>query len=83
MAAIRGPPRRAVVSSAVSPGALPHIRRVGDARRESGVAWRSNTGIIAQGTTALMGIAYFTGGIRLEQNAGFLGAPRWSALPKA
>ena len=47
----------------------------------SGVAWRSNTGIIAQGTAALVGIAYFTGGVRLEQNAGFLGAPRWSALP--
>ncbi|HEX8849780.1 MAG TPA: TonB-dependent receptor [Gemmatimonadaceae bacterium] len=46
-----------------------------------GVAWRSNTGLIAQGTAALMGVAYFTGGIRFEQNAGFLGAPRWSALP--
>lgn len=47
----------------------------------AGVAWRSNTGLIAQGTTALMGTVYLTGGIRFEQNAGFLGAPRWSALP--
>ncbi|HEX2780289.1 MAG TPA: TonB-dependent receptor [Gemmatimonadaceae bacterium] len=47
----------------------------------SGVAWRSNSGLIAQGTTALLGTVYLTGGIRFEQNAGFLGAPRWSALP--
>ncbi|NUQ20719.1 MAG: TonB-dependent receptor [Gemmatimonadaceae bacterium] len=47
----------------------------------SGVAWRSNTGLIVQGTSALRGIVYLTGGVRLEQNAGFLGAPRWSALP--
>ena len=53
----------------------------GEGHGGSGVAWRSNTGLIVQGTSALHGVVYLTGGIRLEQNAGFLGAPRWSALP--
>jgi len=50
-------------------------------RRLDDVAWRTNTGLIAQLNAALHDVAYVTAGARLERSGGFPGAGQWNMLP--
>lgn len=45
------------------------------------VAWRRNTGLIAQGNLAINDALYLTGGLRLERNDGFTKASQTALLP--
>ncbi|HET9002572.1 MAG TPA: TonB-dependent receptor [Gemmatimonadaceae bacterium] len=52
-----------------------------DGGRLDDVAWRTNTGLIAQLNAALLDVAYLTAGARLERSGGFPGAGQWNVLP--
>ena len=52
-----------------------------DGGRLDDVAWRTNTGLIAQLNAALRDAAYLTAGARLERSGGFPGAGQWNVLP--
>ena len=52
----------------------------GDGRLDD-VAWRTNTGLIAQLNGAFADAAYLTAGLRVERSGGFPGAGQWNALP--
>jgi iron complex outermembrane recepter protein len=45
------------------------------------VAWRQNSGLIAQGNLGIHDALYFTGGLRLERNDGFTAAGQTALLP--
>jgi iron complex outermembrane recepter protein len=51
------------------------------ATRSADVAWRLNTGLIAQGNVTLRNSLFLTGGARLERNAGYTSATDVSLLP--
>lgn len=67
-------PQRRMLSSS-GPGGGHGDRRLDD------VAWRTNTGLIAQLNAALRDAAYVTAGARLERSGGFPGAGQWNLLP--
>jgi iron complex outermembrane receptor protein len=49
----------------------------------SSVAWLNDAGVITQADVAVRNALFFTGGVRLERNEGYVGAARYSTLPMA
>lgn len=53
----------------------------GITRRADLIAWRANSGLVAQGDLALRHAVYLTGGLRLERNDGFTLSDKAVLLP--